>query len=230
MSDILTYLWLNIDRFSYMDKSKFNINKNDIELLQMTRRNMIIKPGTCLLLTMILSKNRMKIWSKFKNYFVRNRVKKNLDANTITQNTVNISEPPPKIKIEYIDQNYDEVNKILLSSSRKLSSRKKNDSIPTDDTMNLPRTEPTFGEMYLSSFVKYKDHVRKFAKFKKFTNSNKEYVHNRGQIFLNKTRLIYLPFFIILFLSFYDLVMTYAALYLKYQPLIDEYYEKNNKN
>lgn len=242
MSEILTNLWLNIDNLSYMEKDRVQISQDDIELLAKARRNLIVQPGICLLLTIGFSRYRHKLWRTTKNYFLGDRTMKrklkvvdNIGGDKASSFKSAATDTPisEEVKIEYRysnSNNYEDSNKIALSQSRKLSARRK--SSQNEEFMNISRIEPTVSEEHLSFTHKYINSVRRFALLKKLVNkyTKKDSVYHRGENFLLGSKLIYLPFIILLFLSFYDLILTYAGLYIKYQPLIDEYYGQTTKD
>jgi hypothetical protein len=243
MTEAITQLWLNIDKFNYMDRERLRISKYDVESLKVARKNLILKPGLCLIVTMIFSRYRTKLWSFTKNYFIGNRSNINKykisDIKT-TQSDLNSikNSKTEEVIIQYRNpdmySDIDESNKVAISNSRKVSSRRKklNGENSKDDIVNIPREEPTYSQEYLSFLNKYGSNVRKFAIFKSYTNNitGKEKILESGETFLMKTKLIYIPFLILLIFALYDLGYTYVGIYFKYQPLIDEYYRfKSNK-
>ena len=74
MSEIYTNIWVNIDKFNYLDPNKLRVAKRDVQVLERTRNNFFIKPGLCLMLTMLYSRYRNRIWGATKNYFLGSRV------------------------------------------------------------------------------------------------------------------------------------------------------------
>lgn len=237
MNDNLALLWLNIDNFNYKDRNKLAIHKNDVESLRVARRNFLLKPGMCLIFTMIFGKYRNRIWSSTKRYFIGERRKDNIYKQV---NTAEHAKESVVIEYRKNENNFDfdESNKIALNNSRSLrSSRKKNENAENTTNINLTRTEPTFNEEYLGFMNKYRSNIHKLGMFKKYSSklTGKETILNNGENFLLKTKLIYIPFIVFLLLSLYDLTYTYIGCYFKYQPLVDEYYDYkmkkiNNKN
>ncbi len=241
MTEAITQLWVNIDKFNYIDRDRLKISKYDVENLKVARKNLLLKPGLCLIATLIFSRYRTKLWSFTKQYFIGNRGSANRYKPSELQaefNSVNKSKSEEVI-IEYKNSDrfsdIDESNRVAISNSRKLSSRKRilTGEFSKDEIVNIPRVEPTYSQEYLGFLNKYGESVRKFAFFKSYTNSitGKEKVLESGETFLMKTKLIYIPFVILLIFALYDLGYTYVGVYFKYQPLIDEYYrQKNCKN
>ena len=45
MTEAITQLWLNIDKFNYLDRDRLGISKYDVEGLRIARRNLLLKPG-----------------------------------------------------------------------------------------------------------------------------------------------------------------------------------------
>jgi hypothetical protein len=245
MTELLTNLWMNLDNFNYMKKEIVKVSDNDVEMLRKSRRNAILKPTVCLMLTLMFSRYRGKLWNKLRetllgDRLVLNQLKKEeeMKLNVINAEMKN-HQKPAEIKIEYKQNSYsvDEENKIAISKSRRLYSRRKKNQEEIENTTNtvkLTRTEPTVSEEYLHFLPRYKKNVMKISAYKKFFQkyTGKEDVYNKGEKFILNSRLIYLPFLFVLFISIYDLGLTYIALYFKYQPLVDEYYSQKylNKN
>jgi len=127
-------------------------------------------------------------------------------------------------------------SKLNISPSRKLKSRRnQNENETNNDSITLIRKEPTFREDFFTFGKSSRMKVGKLLYFKKFLNVKiqKESVNNRALGFLLNTRLVYLPFVIFTLITIFDFGYTSLGLYLKYQPLIDAYFnysmELNNK-
>jgi hypothetical protein len=122
--------------------------------------------------------------------------------------------------------------KINISSSRKLKTRRNfnlNENEINDDTITLTRKEPTFREDFFTFGKSSRMKVGRLLYFKKFLNKNinKESINNRALGFLLNTKLVYLPFVLFTFITIFDFGYTSFGLYLKYQPLIDAYFNYN---
>jgi hypothetical protein len=220
MSEILTNLWITIDSFTYPEEIK--INNRDIFMFNKAKRDFIIKPLSILLITALISRNRVQIYNKLKNYLLRGRTfqtvpKKDIEKLKSTTQKLN---------------NYENIfqDSITVTGSRKLSSRKERLNKVEDEEMKVPLKPPTFSEEYGGFMRKHKEKVHRLSFLKKyFKRGNREDITNKAEHFLLNTKLIYLPFVLILLIYGYDLGLTYLALYLKYQPVVDQYYKYNNE-
>jgi hypothetical protein len=231
MSDILASLWMSIDKFNYQDIDKLTITNYDVNNLIISRRNFVLKPGMCLLVTMIFSRYRSRLWSFAKDYFLGNRRAINIYKSKGEVTNSNMSDKE-EVLIEYKNEqtfgDVDESNKFALSNARKLNQRRAKNEV---EFMRITREEPTYSKEYLGFLSRYGQNVKKFNFFKKYTDrfTAQEKVLHSGENFLMKTKLIYLPFLLILIFSTYDLVVNYVGFYFKYQPLIDEFYSQKIK-
>ncbi len=229
-------IWVNIERFNYLDKTKTRITKEDIYSMKKARKKVLVNSGVCFILTFAFSKYRHRMWVGLKKYFVKSKIQGNiykLDENNLFLNN-NINKNP-EITVEYKDRynshEHDDSNKLAINSSRRLSSKRNKQILTEEISINETFKPPTYREEYLSSLNRIVPRIQKLIFLKKYssklTDQNK--ILKSGENFLLKTKLIYLPFLIILFMTLYELAITYLALYIKYQPLVDEYYSQKNK-
>ena len=126
------------------------------------------------------------------------------------------------------------ISKIKISPSRNLSSRRNSNEIEietSDNTITLPRKEPTFREDFFTFGKTSRMKVGRLLYFKQFLNKNinKESMNNRALGFLLNTKLVYLPFVIFTFITIFDFCYTSFGLYMKYQPLVDAYFIYNEQ-
>jgi hypothetical protein len=235
MTEILTKLWINIDNFNYKRIDHItNISQDDLEILNHANRKFLIKPTLCLMVTILFSKNRVKLWNRFREFLYKDRViPQNFVKETSTAKSslinnaeINLNNNTKETKFVYVRENSHsefESRTIKLGKWKRFSKRNQ----PSDETNEIimTRQEPTFSEEYLGFISNQKKNIHKLSGFKIFLKKfrNKNFVMNKGENFLMNTKLIYLPFVIILLLSAYELLFTYVGLYFKYQPLIDEY-------
>lgn len=244
MTDIINKLWVNIDNFNYKRIDLVsNISQDDIDRLHKTNKNFLMKPTIFLIATLTISKYRSKLWNKLKEFLYKDRVfpikeisKENESLSKLSNSPshfVSNTSQPNEIKFVYVKDNantYSEESTIKLRTLRRFSKRNKNQE--EDDIITITRQEPTVSEEYLGFISNHKKSVHKLSSFKslmkKFADKNVVYI--KGESFVLKSKLVYLPFVIVLLLSLYELMITYGALYFKYQPLVDEYYNQQIKS
>ena len=65
-------IWVNIERFNYLDKTKTRITKEDIYSMKKARKKVLVNSGVCFILTFAFSKYRHRMWVGLKKYFVKN--------------------------------------------------------------------------------------------------------------------------------------------------------------
>jgi len=236
MTDILSKLWLNIDNFNYKRIDLItNISQDDIDILNHANKIFLMKPTLFLMATILFSRNRAKIWNKLREFLYKDRVipqnivkEKSSDKSPLTNNAeINLNKTTADTKFIYIreNSNSDYENRTIKLGKWKRFSKRNHQSDESNDII-ITRQEPTFSEEYLGFISNQKKNIHKLSGFKIYLKKflrNKNFVMNKGENFLMNTKLIYLPFVIILLLSAYELLLTYVGLYFKYQPLIDEY-------
>lgn len=235
MSEILTNIWINIQTFNYLNQDNLAIQNSDIEILKNCRQNFMVKPSLFFILTALLGRYRNTLWVSFKKYFVKNKIsgniykenKNNLDKDPSLQKTQEIRFERKEINLE---SNTDDYNRVAISMSRKISSRRNKDQL--QDLKINDFQNPTYREEYLSFFSRFMPKVKRLIYLKKISSkiSNQDKVLKNGENYILKSKFIYFPFLIIFIYYLYDLLISYAALYIKFQPLIDEYYEQSLKN
>ena len=232
MVDILANIWLNIDSFSY--PKLYNIDARDLETLNTVRFNIIFYPTTTFLICFGLSRNREKIFNLVKKHFL-NREKnfkldlenykmKDITKEELSIETINIS----KKKINMFSTKGDDIS---IFEPRKVV----NNRVPYQPQVikDPKRNVDMFTEEYAGWLKSYKNSAKEglspFRMMFKNRLDNKEKLSVRINKFLFTTKLIYLPFLIMLIVCFKDLYMTYFGFYCKYQPLIDRYNEHLTK-
>jgi hypothetical protein len=225
MSDILIKLWMNIDNFNYKRVDMMTVDEEDMERLNKSHRRFLFRPITCLVISFIISRSRNKMWARLKEFLYKDRVYNVPKEKPVLRESGKLEAP----KVEFTLKSEAERN--LEKNSFMALRKKRKFSIEEEITSNM-RIEPTVSEEYLKFIPQYKSNIRKLSFFKKyFKKLTDKNIVNKGENFILTTKLIYIPFIIVLFLSTYELAVTYLGLYLKYQPLIDEYFQQNiNKN
>jgi len=237
MSDILTNLYINIDKFSYTDPV-LRLDYNDIELLTSKRKQAVIIPSLFFISTFMFSRSRPKLWAYTKNYFLGNRTRIQEEAipiikKEISEVTADKIAKPSAVSAHstIVNPKYEEVYyknlEIKITGSRNLKL-KKGETKQSDDSYNLPRKEPSIAKEYLSFTSNYMPKGDQLSMMKKFTKKlgNSDSFKNNAEERLLNTKLIYIPFFLVLISYIYDLAFTYFGLYFKYQPLVNEYYDQ----
>lgn len=225
MSDILTNLWLNIDRFSYKDTNYLKITQDDVRILDKVTRRMIYLPTMTFLMIYALKKYRANLSKSFKRIFLGDKkLTRTLSDIKVTPKEDVPVTPKEKIVFEY--NTHSEINdhnatRLTILESRKISSRKdKYNPVTINETFKSPTTR----ELYFANSTRnFKESLHK-----KFKTPSKFMIERfiKAKDYLSRTKLIYFPVFIVFVVCLVDVVVAYIGLYFKYQPLVDEYYNQ----
>ena len=231
MAEILTRIWSNIDKFNYKDVNTVKISQEDINIFKKSQKNLIMKPALFFFITFVFSRNRLRIWNSIKKYFMGYRLELNKKLRNI-EKLENISENEKTIKFEYKNQEIPETEyyRVPIITSRIVRTKGgKNEK--KEETILIKNTKSFSDDHMISSSV-YKEKANKLSEIKNYLP---DYLKQKKSIvklehFLLNTKLVYLPFIFILLYFIYDFSLTNLALYLKLQPIADEYYnQKINK-
>jgi hypothetical protein len=226
MSDIITKLYLNIDRFNYQG-GDINISKDDIEMLNTAWWSLKYKPAIFLLGSILISRNRTRLWNYIKDTTRGERV---ITATSdYKANFAPVIEKPFRVDTNNtIEQTYSKIELINTSSRKSRRSREKLE----EEKVVLPRRNPTFSEEYFKNsnvLTKNVKEMRLKNTLIRLFKTDRESFINRSERYFMKTKMIYIPFIIVFMIYFYDFSVISLGLYLKYQPLIDQYYLTNFK-
>jgi hypothetical protein len=226
MSDIITELYLNIDSFKYTKVEK--ISHVDIKSQKVARRALIIYPTAIIFSAIIVKKVLPRLLLRFKKEL--NIESLDLFPKKLSNNYASHKKP---IDMEFLKQQQYEIEEnrskvIQIMEGAKTTNRftKSQTEFKTvsqvdqidlgiiDDNMrNLANEEKKEKQIDFSKYIISEDtHIDKLLNFSKFT-----------------FKYIILCFPIILFIGIivFNSLYTDLGLYLKYQPLVDAYYEKN---
>jgi hypothetical protein len=229
MSDVITQLYLGIDRFSYLG-NELKISKDDIRVLNKSWNDLKYKPGLFLIFTIAISRNRLLLWNLIKFKIRGDRVAlssadyKSNFAPVIersTQSTVN----PNNVAFE------NTYSSVELTGTSSRVSRRRREKVE-DEKVTLPRRNPTFSEEYFKNagtITKNVKDMRLRNTLVSWLRTDRVSFINRSEKYFMKTRLIYFPFILVFMLYFSDFMITSLGLYFKYQPLVDQYYLNNIK-
>ncbi len=236
MVDILANIWLTIDNFSY--PKLYNIDTRDLDMLKKAKYNLMFYPSFTFVVCLGISRNRQRLFTIIKKHYL-NREKnfklemenfkmKNTHKEEISTQSANIQSEIQET-IQYNTQR--NISEIHMFQPRRTIDKK--DPFKTEIIKDTKNTEP-FSEEYGSWIKMYKRGIKQgFSPFKmKFKKrlDNKEELSVRINKFLCTTKLIYLPFLVMLIVCLKEFGITYFGLYCKYQPLIDRYYENEMAN
>jgi hypothetical protein len=231
MVDILGNIWLTIDNFSY--PKLYNIDNRDLDMLRKAKFNLIFYPSITFVICFGVSRNRQRLFTIIKKHFL-NRDKnfklelenfkmKNTPKEEITTQSATIQTEIQET-IQYSSQR--NISEIHIFQPRRVIDKR--DPFKTEIVKDTKNTEP-FSEEFGGWLKQYKRSMKQgFSPFKmKFKKrlDNKEELSVRINKFLYTTKLIYLPFLLMLIVCLKEFGITYFGLYCKYQPLIDRYFE-----
>jgi hypothetical protein len=227
MSDIITQLYLNIDKFNYLN-SNLNISKDDIKMLNRSWNDLKYKPTAFLVLTFLVSRNRLKLWNYIKSRVRGDRIVSSTDYKANFAPAVE----RPQVSTSNHDITLENLNsRIELTNISSRVSKQRREKVEEEKTF-LPRRNPTFSEEYFKNAGAYTKNVKDMRlknTLVNFLRTDRESFINRSEKYLMKTKLIYVPFVMVLMLYFSDFAITSLGLYFKYQPLVDQYYLTNIK-
>jgi len=225
MTDFLTYAYLNIDNFSY-PKNIEKIEANDMIIQNKTRKKLFYYSPVIFCLGLVVSKYSKQLKGLLKQRFIENgnkeyfpSLKQNIEIKEVLINNINQETNEEKVKKETVINQVGRKKDYLKS----VLPEKFNNQLKDSKNLNLKSKSKLLSEQE----IKLSKLNTKNREMFDFSSENSK--GNRLMSLFLKSSLLWFPIFTIIAIFSYDYFTTNFGFYLKYQPLVDSYYENENK-